>query len=316
MTKGKSTLIIVVLSLLTLVFGALYFATDLDAETKAAQIESLSVDAAQKAERIETLTTADAQKAAQLEILTAADAQKAAQIEALTAADAQKAAQIEALTAADAQKAAQIEALTAADAQKAAQIEILTAADAQKAAQIEALTAVESMKDAQIAQLTAQLTTQEDLSEITEGTCVSTKRFVKLLKEYDVLYRVSNATDDSDSDMVEFLNTGTSTNGTEFSYLVNMFFYKDNSSVDFYLWNLVEFDASRYEEALKTCNELNSKWKWGFLSVNKENAAFNYSYMIPLMNQPSDGELLLNAFLNIHDIVTYCYDDLYAYRKQ
>ena len=180
---------------------------------------------------------------------------------------------------------------------------------------LKAVTDASAEKDEQIKALQAKLPDQEDLSHITAGTYVSTKRYLSLLEQKNLsVNTILPPEEENGKERVIVDLKTTSENGDSFTYSLTAIFNSSNDRVQFYIWNLINYDAADRGAVQEICGSLNSSWQWLKFYVDDSDNSVTANYTLPLAEDAPMTSLMWDAVLQIDDVLGYAYDDLLPYQ--
>ena len=321
--------IIAILLLAVLVLGVVCYRNNESISSLRQEKETLSKTVSDKGEEITALNEDIKSKGTEIGKLTADAAELSAQVEALTKAGGEKDTEIGKLTADAAELSAQVEALTKAGEEKDAEIGKLTADAAELSAQVEALTKAVEEKDTEIGKLTGMLadanaaretmtmapSSAEDLSAVSEGTFNTTKRFIAALKAHNIHYSTKNAEDESEADRVYVTFTSNSDNGVTYKYTITAIFRSNNNEMEFKVWNLIDYNAADTNAVIKTCDEMNQKYKWVRFYTDPSDNSVTADLYLECADIDGIGNILFEGMADLTSVLDGAYDAFVPYKK-
>ncbi len=123
----------------------------------------------------------------------------------------------------------------------------------------------------------------------------STRAFTALMDAADYDYELHGLIDGGDEHVTASM---TGDNGYEIE--AQLFFEGSGEYADLYVWNLIDFDASRLTEMYRVCNDLNSDFRFVCFFVDEEDCSVNVSFSLILGGDAeSGGEIAFEAFLRL-----------------
>ena len=321
--------IIAILLLAVLVLGVVCYRNNESISSLRQEKETLSKTVSDKGEEITALNEDIKSKGTEIGKLTADAAELSAQVEALTKAGGEKDTEIGKLTADAAELSAQVEALTKAVEEKDAEIGKLTADAAELSAQVGALTKAVEEKDTEIGKLTGMLadanaaretmtmapSSAEDLSAVSEGTFNTTKRFIAALKAHNINYSTKNAADESEADRVYVTFTSNSVNGVAYEYTVTALFRSNSNEMEFKVWNLIDYNAADTNAVIKTCDEMNQKYKWVRFYTDPSDNSVTADLYLECADIDGIGNILFEGMADLTSVLDGAYDAFVPYKK-
>ena len=205
----------------------------------------------------------------------------------------------------------------------------LTADAAELSAQVEALTKAGGEKDAEIGKLTGMLadsmaaretmtltpSSAEDLSAVSEGTYNTTKRFIAALKAHDIHYSTRNAADESEADKVYITFTSTSVKGVTYKYTITAIFRSNNNEMVFKVWDLIEYNAADTNAVIKTCDEMNQKYKWIRFYTNPSVNSVTADLYLECADIDGIGDVLFEGMVDLASVLDGAYDAFVPHKK-
>ena len=293
--------IIAILLLAVLVLGIVCYRNNESMSLLRQEKETLSKTVSDKGEEITALNEDIKSKDTEIGKLTADAAELSAQVEALTKAGGEKDTEIGKLTADAAELSTQVEALTKAGGEKDAEIGKLTGMLADSMAARETMTLTPS--------------SAEDLSAVSEGTYNTTKRFIAALKAHDIHYSTRNAADESEADKVYITFTSTSVKGVTYKYTITAIFRSNNNEMVFKVWDLIEYNAADTNAVIKTCDEMNQKYKWIRFYTNPSVNSVTADLYLECADIDGIGDVLFEGMVDLASVLDGAYDAFVPHKK-
>ena len=80
-------------------------------------------------------------------------------------------------------------------------------------------------------------------------------------------------------------------------------------------WNLIDYSAGNHDAVVKICDQLNAKWKWICFYTDTSDYSVTASMDQELVDDPSMGAAMWEAFSDLDSVLAAAYDDLLPYAK-
>lgn len=136
----------------------------------------------------------------------------------------------------------------------------------------------------------------------------STRAFLKVLDEADIIYTLVGVDDDGD-ELVRVANK----DSNDYSYTINLYFDKDEMRCALRVWNVIEFKSSDTTNVLRACNELNARFK--YLRFYVDTSDNTVTAAMDLIFRDGAGEVTLEGLVRTAQILVDGRPTLLPYNK-
>ena len=190
-----------------------------------------------------------------------------------------------------------------------------SAAAAQSGLEARAAALAEELEAAR-AQQPAAPAAAEDLSDVTEGEFLSTRRYIHQLKAHSINYTVYGP--DADDEREEVLSSLRchSDEGEEFFYDLEVFFYPEDNEMGVRIWNLINFEAVNLNAVRRVCDAMNGSYKWVSFFTDSSDNSVTVSVDQRLLDAPGVGDLMWRTVSVTDSIIATAYDYLKPYKAE
>lgn len=137
----------------------------------------------------------------------------------------------------------------------------------------------------------------------------STQAFLRALDEEGIIYTLHGIDERINYECVTMNNKG-----EELSYTINYFFSEDSTYTGLRVWNVITYNDSDLAKVLRTCNSLNSDYKYvKFYADESDNTV---TVEMDLIHRSGDvGDIVLEATLRLANVLDESYERLAVYDR-
>lgn len=134
----------------------------------------------------------------------------------------------------------------------------------------------------------------------------NTRRVLQILDSEGIIYTVNGIL----SNNYEKVSINSRDSDINKSYTITLFFSSDNEEFGIRVWNLIDFNASKLQQAYKLCNTANSSYKLVTFEVDESDNSITVACDMIVRDTDETGSIVLEAICRVADIIGAAYPTL------